>query len=202
MLVWLSVWSEVQIVCIWSSWCHCRPQTLSSLASFKSRLVLPFCYRLTQAVLEKRPLNGYSSLFTPLTSLCWASSIGSQHDATRICCWAPAPGMPPLLTIDGTKQTDERTPDRYLDPALHTMRAASMMHDLANPYQAWNKMHKESCEITYLVPNIRPLQRNHCVINITTPWVKKTRHLSLAHNFTKYWPIFKILSLLDSVENL
>ena len=23
MLVWLSVWSEVQIVCIWSSWCHC-----------------------------------------------------------------------------------------------------------------------------------------------------------------------------------
>ena len=23
MLVWLSVWSEVHIVCIWSSWCHC-----------------------------------------------------------------------------------------------------------------------------------------------------------------------------------
>jgi len=22
-LVWLSVWSEVQIVCIWSSLCHC-----------------------------------------------------------------------------------------------------------------------------------------------------------------------------------
>ena len=30
---------------------------------------------------------------------------------------------------------------------------------------------------------------------------KKTRHLTLAHNFTKYWPIFKILSLLDSVGN-
>ena len=25
-LVWLSVWSEVQIVCIWSSWCHCIPK--------------------------------------------------------------------------------------------------------------------------------------------------------------------------------
>ena len=25
-LVWLSVWSEVQIVCIWSSWCHCFPK--------------------------------------------------------------------------------------------------------------------------------------------------------------------------------
>ena len=31
---------------------------------------------------------------------------------------------------------------------------------------------------------------------------QKTRHLTLAHNFTKYWPIFKILSLLDSVGNL
>ena len=25
-LVWLSVWSEVQIVCILSSWCHCIPK--------------------------------------------------------------------------------------------------------------------------------------------------------------------------------
>ena len=32
-----------------------------SLASVKSRLVLPFWYRLTQVVLEKRPLNGCSS---------------------------------------------------------------------------------------------------------------------------------------------
>ena len=36
----------------------------------------------------------------------------------------------------------------------------------------------------------------------STPLVKKTRHLTVAHNFTKYWPIFKILSLLDSVGNL
>ena len=35
------------------------PKTLSSLAS--SRLVLPFWYRLTQVVLEKRPLNKCSS---------------------------------------------------------------------------------------------------------------------------------------------
>jgi len=43
-----------------------HPETPSSLASFKSRLVLPFWYRLTQIVLEIRPLNGCSSS-------CWAS---------------------------------------------------------------------------------------------------------------------------------
>jgi len=54
-LAWLSVWSEVQ-TCIWPSWCHC--QSLS-LAPIKSRLVLPFWYRLSRVVLDKRPLNGY-----------------------------------------------------------------------------------------------------------------------------------------------
>ena len=53
-LVWLSVWSEVQ-TCIWPSWCHCHSL---SLASVKSRLVLPFWYRLTRVVQEKGPLNG------------------------------------------------------------------------------------------------------------------------------------------------
>jgi len=24
LLAWLSVWSEVQMICIWSSWCHCH----------------------------------------------------------------------------------------------------------------------------------------------------------------------------------
>ena len=35
-------------------------QNPSSLDSFKSRLVLPFWYRLTRVVLEKRQLNGWS----------------------------------------------------------------------------------------------------------------------------------------------
>jgi len=53
-LAWLSVWSKVQI-CIWPSGFHCH---LLSLALVKSRLVLPFWYRLTQVVLDKGPLNG------------------------------------------------------------------------------------------------------------------------------------------------
>jgi len=36
------------------------PITSSSLASFNSRLVLSFWYRLTQVVLERRPLNEYN----------------------------------------------------------------------------------------------------------------------------------------------
>jgi len=27
LVMWLSVWSEVQIVCIWSSWCYCIPKS-------------------------------------------------------------------------------------------------------------------------------------------------------------------------------
>ena len=53
-LVWLSVWSKVQ-TCIWPNWCHCHSL---SLASVKSRLVLPFWYWLTWVVPEKGPLNG------------------------------------------------------------------------------------------------------------------------------------------------
>ena len=48
-LVWLSVWSEVQ-TCILPSRCHCHSL---SLAPVKSRLVLPLWYRLTWVVPDK-----------------------------------------------------------------------------------------------------------------------------------------------------
>jgi len=41
--------------CIWPSWCHCHSL---SLASVKSRLVLPYWYQLTRVVPDKGPLNG------------------------------------------------------------------------------------------------------------------------------------------------
>ena len=56
-LAWFSVWSEMQ-TCIWPSWCHCHSM---SLASVKSRLVIPFWYWLTRVVLDKGPLNVCSS---------------------------------------------------------------------------------------------------------------------------------------------
>ena len=48
-LAWLSVWSEVQMTCIWSRWCHCHLIISASVTSF--------WYQLTKVVLEKRLLN-------------------------------------------------------------------------------------------------------------------------------------------------
>ena len=58
-LAWLSVWSEVQ-TCISPSGCHCHSL---SLAPVKSRLVLPFWYRLTWVVPDKGPLNTCACVF-------------------------------------------------------------------------------------------------------------------------------------------
>jgi len=55
-LVWLSVQSEVQIVCM-VQLMPLHPKTPSSLASFKFRLVLPFWYRLTEVFLKWRSGN-------------------------------------------------------------------------------------------------------------------------------------------------
>ena len=67
-LAWLSVWSKVQ-TCIWPSWCHCHSL---SLASLKSRLVLPFWYRLTWVDPEKGPLNG-------CVCVCWGQRSAAHY---------------------------------------------------------------------------------------------------------------------------
>ena len=56
--MWLSVWSDclhmVQLMPL-------HPKATLSLASFKSRLVLPFCYLLTEVFLEKSSSSSSSS---------------------------------------------------------------------------------------------------------------------------------------------
>jgi len=54
MMLWLSVWSKVPMIYVWSSWCHCN-----SVIScwIKIQIGLTFWCRLTQVVLESRPLN-------------------------------------------------------------------------------------------------------------------------------------------------
>jgi len=87
-LAWLSVWSDVQ-TCIWPSWCHCHPL---SLALVKSRLVLPFWYRLTWIVPDKEPLSGcmYVCMYVYSSFPLWQYNFmhccftASNVD---VCCW-------------------------------------------------------------------------------------------------------------------
>ena len=64
-LAWLSVWSEVQMICIWFNWCHCHP-FISCFITMQNGLIV-LCQH-TQVVLEKRPLN-------QCLSVCLATSI-------------------------------------------------------------------------------------------------------------------------------
>jgi len=78
-LAWLSVWSEVQIICVWSSWCHCHP-IISCFSKIQNGL--PFWCRLNQVVLEKRPLNGWST--SSSSSLCLFGSVWQLNVNTRV----------------------------------------------------------------------------------------------------------------------
>ena len=88
-MAWLSVWSKVQ-TCIWPSCCHCHSL---SLASVKSRLVLPFWYRLTWVVPEKGPLNVCvfplelcPKFWTPTRSCCQQNSLAIELVVTHDGC--------------------------------------------------------------------------------------------------------------------
>jgi len=80
-LVWLSVWDKVQIVCLLIvQLMPLHPKTPSPLVSTKSRLVNLFWYRLTQFVLAKRPLNGFSSSSSSSGGGVGSSSSSSRHN--------------------------------------------------------------------------------------------------------------------------
>ena len=87
----LSVWSEVQ-TCIWPSWCHCHSL---SLASVKSRLVLPYWYRLTGVVPDKGPLNGCVCVCVSLSQWCSQSS----RDAEARDQWTRRDDLLPISSV-------------------------------------------------------------------------------------------------------
>ena len=65
-----------------------HPKTPSSLAWFKSRLVLLFWYRLNQVVLEKRPLNRCSSYLLTYALVCGAGGgAGDECVAGDVQSW-------------------------------------------------------------------------------------------------------------------
>jgi len=98
-----------------------HPQTPSSLASFKSRLVLPFWCRLTQAGLEMRTLNGCSSSsFLVFLSPCATLRRLSVFERTQIyhlvsCISGRLGPVDPVQLEDSTQQL--RIKSRRNDPA-------------------------------------------------------------------------------------
>ena len=93
-LVWLSVWAEVQI-CIWPSWCHCHSL---SLASVKSRLVYPSWYRLTRVVPDK---------------IQRAVKRSNQLDALRENKPPPNTAIRRIQILDFGLRDPKRDPDRH-----------------------------------------------------------------------------------------
>ena len=80
-LAWLSVWSEVQMICIWFSWCHCHP----IICCFsKIQDGLSFWYWPSQVVLEKRPLN--VCVCVCIAILCVHNTISSTLVYFLKCC--------------------------------------------------------------------------------------------------------------------
>ena len=98
-LVWLSVWSEVQ-TCMWPSWCHCHSL---SLASEKSRLASPFWHWLTRVVPDKGPLNG-----------CVCVCVCVCDVAARLCA-----GDGPVAALVGGSSCSR--PIGLLDNTVHLM---------------------------------------------------------------------------------
>ena len=87
-LAWLSVWSEVGMICMWFSWCHCHP-IIS--CSGKIQNGLPFWCQHIQVVLEKRPLNGCNSVVVVLqcsfiTTDCWTRWTATVT-SNCVTCW-------------------------------------------------------------------------------------------------------------------
>ena len=76
---WHGYRSGARCICIWSSWCHCHP-IISCFIKIQNGL--PFWCRLTQVILEKRPLNRCSVGWPPS----WLKSHGPGN---VMCSWPP-----------------------------------------------------------------------------------------------------------------
>ena len=121
-LAWLFVWSEVQI-CIWPSWCHCHSL---SLASVKSRLVLPFWYRLTRVVPDKKPLNGCVCVFA---TNCRGSNVYtvSQKMEDGILLLVTSPNVVHLSKFY-RKQTQQQISSKLVIEKAHHTQHVSLIY--------------------------------------------------------------------------
>ena len=104
-------------------------------------ITVSFLFTTTQLITHT-VITKHFTLLEQRTSLCWASSLSSQHEYMTLLAFASDTHNHRLISaVDASAQqqpygcrcccrsmgqTDGRTPDCYIDPTPHTMRAASM----------------------------------------------------------------------------
>ena len=116
-LMWLSVLGEVQ-VCILA---QLMPLPLTVSCSSKSRLVLPFWYRLTRVVIDKGPLNG--CLCNELQSSQRKTEPRRQATYTKI--WQSSAMC---FSSYASKQTDKQTYSTHHNTSHPSWGQSSKMH--------------------------------------------------------------------------
>ena len=95
-MAWLSVWSEVQMICIWSSWCHCRPIISCPVKSRMVYLSSAGLPRLSWKALRLAHVNEGSHSFTchphVYPHMEWAIlPLLPSHTASLHCAYFPFP---------------------------------------------------------------------------------------------------------------
>jgi len=118
-LAWLCVWSELQMICIWSSWCHCHP-IISCFIKIQNGL--SFWCRLTQVVLEK---GRETDVVVVVVAVHFAVQFNRNLERCIPC--SPAATKPAILIM--TLFATEAGPCRqspYLRPVLAVTKPAIM----------------------------------------------------------------------------
>ena len=117
-----------------------------------------------------------------------------------------------LLCVVGFLDPQQELPAQPLQQAIVNVCTIQDCIQVSKMVAATFLIHEETLTRSFIVTrsNINRFSKtSYCQISkktfsqlYSTPLVKKTRHQTLSHNFTNYYPIFKIFSLSDSVGNL
>jgi len=136
--IYLSIWSEVQIICIWSSWCHCMPKPHNFLP-----LLHPDWFYLSGTSLSRL------SWKRPFKCVCVYFKIKNSFDLIKI-----------LILMVGHKNAT-KTQMLTFQPRHHDLNIAreGMLHlyNVVDCVRHWN------CGICEETQRIRILECSYCL---------------------------------------
>ena len=133
------------------------------------------------------------------------------------CFWQPSKCDKELFTKRETKSADneewrddtnEKSNAEHGESKTHSLRLnVTQVHFSTDETEQQRLKHGPQVTDVHRHHHLHEMQRNiwHChnsCVNLTTGWAKKMCHSTFVHTFANYWPIFKILSLAHSADNL